>query len=72
MSIVMIWWFVSAHKWFKGPVINVEHHMMGRDPEEIMEGVEDSSDDGKIKPNPFEKKTELGGDRALGNSAVTQ
>lgn len=46
--------------------------MMGRDPEEIMEGVEDSSDDGKIKPNPFEKKTELGGDRALGNSAVTQ
>lgn len=24
MSIVMIWWFVSAHKWFKGPVINVE------------------------------------------------
>ncbi|KAF7909496.1 uncharacterized protein EAF01_003214 [Botrytis porri] len=72
MSIVMIWWFVSAHKWFKGPVINVEHHMMGRDPEEIMEGVEDSSDDGKIKPSPFKKNAELGGDRALGTSAVTQ
>jgi hypothetical protein len=24
MSLVIIWWFVSAHKWFKGPVINVE------------------------------------------------
>lgn len=37
-----------------------------------MEGVEDSSDDGKTKPNPFEKKAELGGDRALGTSPVTQ
>ncbi len=24
MLMVIIWWFVSAHKWFKGPVINVE------------------------------------------------
>lgn len=24
MTLVTIWWFVSAHKWFKGPVINVE------------------------------------------------
>lgn len=24
MMFVIIWWFVSAHKWFKGPVINVE------------------------------------------------
>jgi hypothetical protein len=23
MILVMIWWFVSAHKWFKGPKINV-------------------------------------------------
>lgn len=43
MLLVIIWWFVSAHKWFKGPKINVEHHMLGRD-EGIVEGVEGSSD----------------------------
>lgn len=30
MLFVIIWWFISAHKWFKGPHINVEHHMLGR------------------------------------------
>ena len=29
MTFVIIWWFVSARKWFKGPVINVEHAMLG-------------------------------------------
>lgn len=24
MTMVIIWWFMSAHKWFRGPVINVE------------------------------------------------
>ncbi|CAL3973013.1 unnamed protein product, partial [Diplocarpon coronariae] len=23
MILVVIWWFASAHKWFKGPKINV-------------------------------------------------
>ncbi|KAG9231578.1 amino acid permease-domain-containing protein [Amylocarpus encephaloides] len=41
MMFVLIWWFASAHKWFHGPVINVEHHMIGRD--EVVEGVENSS-----------------------------
>lgn len=41
--------------------------MIGRDPEEIVEGVEDSSDDGKNRPDPFEKKV-----KHEGNSAVTQ
>ncbi|KAJ8069303.1 hypothetical protein OCU04_002962 [Sclerotinia nivalis] len=72
MSMVMIWWFVSAHKWFKGPVINVEHHMMGTDPEEIVKGVEDSSDDGKNRPKSFETKGELAGIGALVTSEVTQ
>jgi hypothetical protein len=27
---VTIWWFVSAHKWFKGPKVNIEHMMLGR------------------------------------------
>jgi hypothetical protein len=43
MLLVIIWWIVSARKWFKGPVINVEHHMLGRE-EATVEGVEGSSD----------------------------
>jgi hypothetical protein len=36
MFLVTIWWFVSAHKWFKGPKVNIEHMMLGRG--EIVEG----------------------------------
>lgn len=43
MTFVIIWWFVSARKWFKGPVINVEHHMLGRE-DAVVEGVENSSE----------------------------
>jgi len=31
MVMVTIWWFVSAHKWFKGPKVNIEHMMLGAD-----------------------------------------
>ncbi|KAL6711838.1 GABA/polyamine transporter [Coniothyrium glycines] len=31
MILVTIWWFVSAHKWFKGPKVNIEHMMLGRE-----------------------------------------
>ncbi|KAK5708969.1 GABA/polyamine transporter [Elasticomyces elasticus] len=31
MLIVLIWWFVSARKWFKGPKVNVEHLMLDRE-----------------------------------------
>jgi hypothetical protein len=41
MFAVIVWWFISARKWFKGPVINVEHHMIGRD--DVVEGIEHSS-----------------------------
>ncbi|TGJ80569.1 hypothetical protein E0Z10_g8205 [Xylaria hypoxylon] len=27
MLFVIIWFFVDAHKWFKGPKINIHHHM---------------------------------------------
>jgi hypothetical protein len=37
MILIMIWWFVSAHKWFKGPHINVEHAMLGRN--DVVEGI---------------------------------
>ena len=28
---IMIWWFAGARKWFKGPKVNIEHQMLGRD-----------------------------------------
>ncbi|KAF1949093.1 amino acid transporter [Byssothecium circinans] len=31
MLLVTIWWFVSAHKWFKGPKVNIDHLMLGRE-----------------------------------------
>ncbi|KAI1181237.1 amino acid permease [Nemania sp. FL0916] len=36
MLFVIIWFFVDAHKWFKGPKINIEHHMNAR----AIEGLE--------------------------------
>ncbi|CZT48449.1 related to GABA transport protein [Rhynchosporium secalis] len=54
MVIVTIWWFVSARKWFKGPRINVEHHMLGRE-DAVVEGVEGSSDDIESHNYPSKK-----------------
>jgi len=31
MCLTLIWWVVSARKWFKGPKVNLEHMMLGRD-----------------------------------------
>lgn len=28
---VTIWWVVDAHRWFKGPKVNIEHQMMGKE-----------------------------------------
>ncbi|KAI5860669.1 amino acid transporter [Durotheca rogersii] len=28
MLLVVLWFVVDAHKWFKGPKINIEHHML--------------------------------------------
>lgn len=38
MSLAMVWYTVSARKWFKGPRINVEHLIHG-DGVEAAEGV---------------------------------
>lgn len=50
---VIAWWHISAHKWFKGPTVNVEHSMLGRDVShnaEVINGIEEkgplSSDSG--------------------------
>ncbi|CAG8890806.1 unnamed protein product [Penicillium egyptiacum] len=41
MLAVTIWWVVDAHRWFKGPVVNVEHaiHTIEQDPV-VSEGIE--------------------------------
>ncbi|KAJ5963813.1 uncharacterized protein N7479_003689 [Penicillium vulpinum] len=41
MVAVSIWWVVDAHRWFKGPVVNVEHaiHAIVQDPI-VSEGIE--------------------------------
>jgi hypothetical protein len=46
MFLVTVWWFVSARKWFKGPKVNIEHAMLGRE-EAVVVGqgpVEDGKD----------------------------
>ncbi|KAJ6172571.1 hypothetical protein N7470_001638 [Penicillium chermesinum] len=40
MLIVTIWWFVDAHRWFKGPKVNVEHAVHPYDEAMVSEGVE--------------------------------
>ncbi|KAI9656924.1 MAG: hypothetical protein M1831_004472 [Alyxoria varia] len=39
MTLAMLWWVVSARKWFKGPKVNLEHAMYGRDGK-VVEGVD--------------------------------
>ena len=40
----LIWWVVDARKWFKGPKVNIEHRMLGR--EEQVDGAEVEKDVG--------------------------
>lgn len=45
MFLVTLWWFVSARTWFKGPKVNVEHLMLGRDGN-VVEGVAGEGEEG--------------------------
>ncbi|CAI6099488.1 unnamed protein product [Clonostachys chloroleuca] len=31
MLFLILWFFIDAHKWFKGPVVNIEHHMINQE-----------------------------------------
>lgn len=51
----MVWWFVSARHWFKGPKVNLEHLMLGREDQaaelaqedaQVLEGKFDYQDSG--------------------------
>lgn len=45
MLAITIWWAVSARKWFKGPKINMEHQMLGRE-ENVLDAKEAGQDSG--------------------------
>jgi len=44
MLAIIIWWFVSARKWFHGPVVNIKHRMLGRDVLDAQEASTGSGD----------------------------
>lgn len=60
MLIVLVWWVVDAHKWFKGPKVNIEHQMavVGREPvtDGKMVDIEDSSGRGSSEKEDQGKK----------------
>lgn len=67
MIFTVIWWFVSARKWFAGPKVNVDHLMLGRD-EATLEGQrETDSTSSTHSPGPSDDKkaeVELDSDEA--------
>ncbi|KAF2277490.1 uncharacterized protein EI97DRAFT_432359 [Westerdykella ornata] len=61
MLAAMVWWFVSARKWFHGPKVNVEHMMLGREGNVIVgEGEEkETGSDVVVEPNRGVTKEEV-------------
>jgi hypothetical protein len=56
MLMVTIWWFVSAHKWFKGPKVNIEHMMLGRGEVVVGQDRKDRDDSSGEGPGPDKLK----------------
>ena len=42
---IVIWWLVSARRWFKGPKVNIEHQMLGREGN-VLNGQDAGNDSG--------------------------
>ncbi|KAK7542424.1 amino acid permease-domain-containing protein [Phyllosticta citribraziliensis] len=47
MLIALGWWIISARKWFKGPKVNIQHMMVGREAE-VLEG-KDATPSGSLR-----------------------
>lgn len=45
MLMVLAWWVLSARRWFKGPKVNIEHMILGRDGA-VLEGAESEGEIG--------------------------
>ena len=45
MLLAIIWFVVDAHKWFKGPRVNVEHMMIGQEGNVLEGKMENASED---------------------------
>ncbi|KAL8723159.1 MAG: hypothetical protein Q9225_000500 [Loekoesia sp. 1 TL-2023] len=62
MTFILIWWFVDARKWFKGPKVNIEHRMLGA-PDATLDGItrdEKSSTESSTKNNKGLDSDEVG------------
>lgn len=60
MFAIIIWWIVSAKKWFKGPKVNIAHMMLGQvDDNHVVEGVDVKGD------NSADSDTSSGHDKAV-------
>lgn len=44
MILASIWFWIDAHKWFKGPKVNIQHAMLGQNGD-VIEGLPDSDSD---------------------------
>lgn len=44
MLFIIVWWVASAHRWFKGPKVNIAHQMLGREGN-VLEGKDSGLDD---------------------------
>ena len=48
MTLALLWFAIDAHKWFKGPKVNIEHMMLGRE-EAVING--EGHDSGESSAN---------------------
>jgi hypothetical protein len=55
MFFAMVWWFVSARKWFKGPKVNIDHMMFADN--QVVEGKEAAGASEQDSPAPTYTKT---------------
>ena len=63
MLAVIVWWVVDARKWFKGPKVNIEHAMLGRQ-ENVVESKIDESGGSSNNSITRERATSKGADLA--------
>lgn len=63
-----IWYLVSARKWYKGPKVNIDHYMLGRQ-ETVLAGKEDGGDSGGSSANSVTKESRVFDDKRAADLA---